>query len=178
MTVAVGPVVIMGVSGSGKTTVGAALAARLDVPFIEGDALHPPANIAKMSQGIALADADRWPWLEAIGGALAAAGGGAVATCSALKRSYRDRLRATAGGGVRFVFLDVSAAELERRMRLRKGHFMPPALFASQLATLEPPAGETGVLVIDGAAPIAESVAAAEAWLRDEDTRSRRGGSA
>lgn len=161
-----GPVIVMGVSGCGKTSVGVALAERLGLPFIEGDRLHPAANIAKMSAGIALQDADRWPWLDVIGGTLAANAYGAVASCSALKRVYRDRLRAAAGRPVAFVFLELSRIELERRMRLRQGHFMPATLLDSQLATLEPPTGEAGVLAVDGAAPLDDIVNAAALWLR------------
>ncbi|UGT65202.1 gluconokinase [Nocardia asteroides] len=125
----------MGVSGSGKTTVGELLAARLGVPFTEGDELHPPANRAKMHAGIALTDADRWPWLDAAGARLAASGG--VLSCSALALCYRDRLRALVAG-VRFAHLDVARPELARRLAARRGHFMPASLLDSQLAALEP----------------------------------------
>jgi len=160
-----GPVIVMGVSGCGKSSIGAALGERLGLPYIEGDRLHPASNIAKMSAGIALDDADRWPWLDEIGHALAAGGGGAVASCSALKRAYRDRLRSAAGRDLRFVFLELTRIELERRMSLRTGHFMPATLLDSQLATLEPPAGEAGVLVLDGAAALDDIVVAAASWL-------------
>jgi gluconokinase len=147
-----GPIIVMGVSGCGKTTIGKALAQKLGVAFIEGDALHSQSNVAKMSAGTPLTDEDRWPWLQEIGAELgdAAKRGGAVATCSSLKKIYRDRLRQFAGSGLRFVFLDCSGAVLEERMRQRKGHFMPPSLLASQLATLEDPKGEAGVIVVDG----------------------------
>lgn len=161
-----GPVIVMGVSGCGKTSVGAALAELLGLPFIEGDKLHPAANIAKMSAGIALGDTDRWPWLDEIGREIVANKNGAIASCSALKCVYRDRLRAAAGRDIRFVFLDLSRGELERRMRLRQGHFMPAALLDSQLATLESPTGEAGVLTVDGAAALDHIVNSAARWLR------------
>lgn len=145
-----GTIIVMGVSGCGKTTVGNALAERLGVPYIEGDALHPAANVTKMSAGTPLNDDDRWPWLEKIGAALKAQPQGAVATCSSLKRAYRDKLREGVGPGLRFVFLDCSRHVLEERMTQRKGHFMPPTLLASQLATLENPSGEAGVAIVNG----------------------------
>jgi gluconokinase len=144
------PVIVMGVSGCGKTTAGEALARHFGVPYIEGDALHPAANVAKMAGGTPLNDVDRWPWLEKIGAALKAHPGGAVATCSSLKRIYRDRLRQASGGGLRFVFLKCSKEVLEKRMQARTGHFMPPSLLASQLATLEDPSGEAGVVTVNG----------------------------
>jgi gluconokinase len=143
-------IIVMGVSGCGKTTIGEALAQRLGVPFVEGDALHPPANVAKMKSGKPLNDDDRWPWLDTIGERLSGAGEGAVASCSALKQVYRDRLRKAVGGSLRFVFLDCSRPELKRRMAARTGHFMPPSLLESQLAALEPPAGEAGVTAVNG----------------------------
>ncbi len=162
----------MGVSGSGKTTVGTAVAAQLGLPFIEGDRLHPATNIEKMSRGIALDDADRWPWLDAVAQALAASAAksnGAIAACSALKRSYRDHLRQGVGSNLRFIFLDVSRDELERRMSLREGHFMPATLLESQLATLERPANEAGTLTVDGGASPEEIVRVAVSWLRERD---------
>lgn len=129
--------VVMGVSGSGKSTVGAALAQRLRVPFADADDFHPQANIDKMSAGIPLDDHDRGPWLDAIGEWLAAHPNGGVMSCSALKRSYRDRLRHHAHG-VEFVHLAGTPEVLARRMAGRPGHFMPPSLLRSQLATLEP----------------------------------------
>ena len=149
------PVVVMGVSGSGKTTVGQALAAALGVPFEDGDALHPAANVAKMAAGIPLDDADRAPWLDAIGAVLAA--GQVVVACSALKRAYRDRLRAAAPS-LELVYLEVDRATLLDRMTHRT-HFMPPSLLDSQLATLEPPTADEHALVVDGAEPPAELIA-------------------
>jgi len=140
-------VVIAGVSGSGKSTVGAALATRLGLEFVDGDDLHPVANVAKMASGRALDDDDRAPWLDAVGARLAE--GGVVIACSALRRRYRDRLRALAPG-IRILLLDVPVDELDRRMRSRPGHFMPPALLASQLAALEPPEPVEPVDRLDG----------------------------
>ncbi|WP_052851424.1 gluconokinase [Streptomyces avicenniae] len=129
----------MGVSGSGKSTVGELLARRLGVPYADADAFHSPANIAKMSAGTPLTDDDRWPWLDAIGAWAAghAGRGGGVVTCSALKRAYRDRLRA-ADPGLFFVHLDGSRELIGSRMAARTGHFMPGALLDSQFAALEP----------------------------------------
>jgi gluconokinase len=130
-------VVVMGVSGSGKSTVGAALAQRLGVPFVDADDLHPEANIAKMSRGEPLDDHDRHPWLETIGHWLAdhAARGGVV-SCSALKRKYRDQLRHHAPH-VEFLHLQGTREVIARRQASRPGHFMPPSLLTSQFATLE-----------------------------------------
>ena len=141
-------VVVMGVAGTGKTTIGPLLAARLGVPYAEGDDFHPPANIAKMTAGTPLTDEDRWPWLDAIGGwAHGRAGLGGVVSSSALKRSYRDRLRAAAPGVV-FVHLTGSRELIEDRMSHRAGHFMPTALLDSQFATLQPlEPDEAGVAV-------------------------------
>lgn len=142
----------MGVSGAGKSTLGALIAERLGVTFRDADDFHPPANIAKMSAGTPLADADRWPWLDAIGAHLAAhRATGCVVTCSALKRAYRDRLRAAAPG-LRFVHLHGEMALVAARQAARRDHFMPPSLVASQFATLEPPAAEPDVITLDVAA--------------------------
>ena len=143
--------VLMGVAGSGKTTLAAILTERLGVPSAEADEFHPPANIAKMSAGTPLDDDDRWPWLESIRDWLTAqtrAGQPSVVTCSALKRAYRDVLR-TAEGRVRFVHLTAAPDLLEQRMAHRAGHFMPTTLLPSQLATLEPlDDDEDGVSVV------------------------------
>ncbi len=141
------PIVVMGVSGSGKSTVGAALAQRLRVPYLDADTLHPPANVAKMAAGQPLGDQDRYPWLERVGEWLAGHSDAGVVSCSALKRKYRDRLRAHCPP-VQFVHLSGSAELIGRRLAARPGHFMPPALLQSQLDTLEPlGAGERGVIV-------------------------------
>jgi gluconokinase len=158
------PVVVMGVSGSGKSTVGAALADALGIPFVDGDALHPAANVAKMAAGIPLDDADRAPWLDAIGALLAR--GPVVVACSALKRAYRDRLRAAAPSLV-LVFLDGSRELLADRMAARPGHFMPPALLDSQLATLERPALDEHALTADVAEPVPGIVASLVASLAE-----------
>ena len=153
--------VVMGVSGSGKSTVGRAVADALDASFVDGDDLHPAVNVAKMTAGIPLTDADREPWLRAVGRTLADGsgdGGGMVVACSALKRSYRDLIRSEAPGTV-FAELDGTRELLQERM-IRPGHFMPASLLDSQLATLEPlQPGEAG-LRLDIAAPPAELVAA------------------
>lgn len=137
----------MGVSGVGKTTVGRELAQRRAVPFIDADDLHGPANVAKMRSGTPLDDADRWPWLDRVGDHLAAAGEVVVA-CSALRRAYRDRLRARAPG-TRFVSLVGSPARIAAQIDGRTGHYMPPDLLRSQLDTLEPlGADEAGVVIV------------------------------
>jgi gluconokinase len=137
----------MGVSGSGKSTVGSALAQRLRVPFLDADTLHPPANIAKMTAGEPLNDDDRYPWLEKVGEWLAGHRTGGVVSCSALKRKYRDQLRAHCPR-VEFLHLSGSTELINRRMSTRTGHFMPAALLRSQFDTLEPlGADERGVTV-------------------------------
>jgi gluconokinase len=159
-------IVIMGVAGSGKTSVGEAMGHRLGVSFRDADEFHPPANIAKMSAGIPLDDDDRWPWLDAIGAAIReAAPAGIVVACSALKRVYRDRIAAAAGRPVRFVFLDGPVATLRRRIGGRRGHFMPASLLDSQLATLERPAGDEQAVTVSIEAPIDQVVTQALAQL-------------
>jgi carbohydrate kinase (thermoresistant glucokinase family) len=164
--------VVMGVSGCGKTSVGRALAQALGHGFIEGDELHPPANVAKMAAGTPLTDADRAGWLAEIGrrlGQAHAAGTGLVVSCSALKRSYRDGLRA-ACPGLLFLHLHGSADLLRRRLQARTGHYMPPSLLDSQLATLEPPAADEAALSLDISPPTAQVVAAALAQWRVSTT--------
>lgn len=148
MSVLASPVaVVMGVSGSGKTTVGRLLASRLGVPYAEADDFHPPTNVDKMSAGIALSDDDRWPWLRSIAGWIREHAEGGVISCSALKHAYRDLLR-SAGGRVWFLHLDGSRTLIAARLAERKGHFMPPALLDSQFADLEPlTPGEPGLRV-------------------------------
>lgn len=156
-------VVVMGVSGSGKTTVGTALAERLGVPYAEADDFHPPENVAKMASGVPLDDEDRRPWLDAIAAWLAERGErGGVVTCSALRRRYRDRLR-RAAPEVFFLHLDGSPELIAERLAARRGHFMPPELLRSQFETLEPlEPGEKGAAVaIDG--PVEEVVERARA---------------
>jgi gluconokinase len=142
------PLVVMGVSGSGKSTVGAALAQRLRVPFADADDLHPPANIAKMSAGHALDDHDRYPWLEAVGEWLAAHPDGGVMSCSALKRKYRDQLRHHVPH-LRFLLLEGSMEVIARRQASRPGHFMPASLLRSQFATLEQLQPDEDGVVVD-----------------------------
>jgi gluconokinase len=137
-------IVVMGVASSGKTTVAEALARKLDWPFRDADSFHPPANVAKMSAGTPLGDEDRWPWLEAIVAwmdARHAAGENGIVTCSALKRSYRDKLRTTKAA-MQLVHLHGSRDVLAARIAARKAHFMPASLLDSQLATLEMPGAD------------------------------------
>lgn len=138
----------MGVSGSGKSTVGAALAQRLRVPFADADDFHPPANIEKMSAGHALDDDDRYPWLEAIGKWLAEHPAGGVMSCSALKRTYRDQLRQHCPD-IEFLHLEGSMETIGRRQASRPGHFMPASLLESQFKTLEPLAPDECGVAID-----------------------------
>jgi gluconokinase len=157
-------IVVMGVSGSGKTTVGQLVATRLGDVFVDADQLHTPANVAKMQQGIPLDDADREPWLEAIEATIQrhrGAGHGLVVACSALKASYRDRL---GGGDVAFPFLSGDHDLLRERLAARKGHFFDPHLLDSQLATLEEPAG-ADTYRADIRQPPAHIVDAFLAWL-------------
>ncbi len=151
----------MGVSGCGKSTLAAALTAGTGARLIEGDAHHPPANIAKMTAGIPLDDADRWPWLDEIGRHMRGQvdrGRPVVAACSALKKAYRDRLRQAVGPSLAFVFLRVGEGDLHRRMTTRGGHFMPANLLASQLRTLQAPSGEPDAIEIDGCLPTEEQI--------------------
>ncbi|MGY0487542.1 gluconokinase [Streptomyces sp. WG-D5] len=142
-------VVVMGVAGTGKTTIGPLLAERLGVPYAEGDDFHPEANIEKMTAGTPLTDEDRWPWLDAIGRwAHGRAGLGGVVSSSALKRSYRDRLRAEAPDAV-FVHLTGSRELIADRMGHREGHFMPTSLLDSQFATLQPLAADEAGVAVD-----------------------------
>ena len=164
-------VVAMGVSGSGKSTVGAALAQRLRVPFADADDFHPPANIAKMTAGEALDDDDRHPWLEAIGTWLADrdAEGGVIA-CSALKRRYRDQLRHHCPS-VEFLHLDGGRDLIERRQASRPGHFMPSSLLTSQFETLEPLAPDERGVVVSVAGSVDEIVEGYLAESRLEEDR-------
>jgi gluconokinase len=148
-------VLLAGVSGSGKSTVGQLLASRLDWPFIDGDSLHPAANIAKMRAGVPLTDEDRWPWLEAVAAVMddhIAAGRPAVIACSALKRSYQDLLLA-GRPPARLVFLDAGRDLLAARLAARHGHFFRADLLDSQLATLESPQPGERVLTVPAVGP-------------------------
>lgn len=162
-------VVVMGVSGCGKSAVADGVARRLGLRAVDGDALHAAEAVAKMRSGVALTDADRWPWLERVGATLADAvfsPEGIAVACSALRRAYRERLRA-ACPGLRFVFLDGEPALIGARMSARPGHYMPPSLLASQLQALERPgASEPDVLHLDIAEPLAVVVDRACAALR------------
>lgn len=157
----------MGVSGCGKSSVGEACAAALGWTLHEGDAYHAAESITKMRAGIPLTDADRAGWLDRLADLIAAPAGGSgvVLTCSALRRKYRDRLRA-ADAQLGFVFLELGYEDALARVSTRPGHFFSPALVADQFATLESPTGEPGVLTLDATRPIAELVAATTAWVR------------
>jgi gluconokinase len=157
-------IVVMGVAGSGKTTIAAGLAERLHVPFVEGDSLHPIANVRKMASGVALTDDDRWPWLKAIGERMEEerlTGHGVVVSCSALKHAYRDCLRRHVHGKVHFILLDGSRELITDRMKQRKGHFMPAALLDSQFATLEKPTADEHAVILDISHPVPALLAAA-----------------
>ena len=158
--------VVMGVSGCGKSSVGRALSVKAGLTYIDGDDLHPPANIRKMSAGIPLDDTDRAPWLVAVGQALAEQDGPAAMGCSALKRSYRDIIRAEAGR-VHFLHLSAPKAVLAERVAARKDHFMPPALLDSQYAALEPLEPDETGLVLDIAQPLERVVQDALAYVLD-----------
>ena len=164
------PVVVMGVSGSGKSTVGAALAQRLRVPFADGDDLHPPANIAKMTAGQPLDDDDRYPWLEAIGQWLADHHDGGVMSCSALKRKYRDQMRRHCPD-VEFLHLSGTPEVIGKRQASRPGHFMPASLLQSQFATLEPLDADEHGIVID----VDQNIdAIVESYTASKDVRATR----
>lgn len=161
--------VVMGVAGCGKSVIGSQLAARLGWRFIEGDRLHPPDNIARMSDGLPLNDEMRRGWLDRIGEEIAAcvAGGeGAVAACSALKRVYRDRLRSRAPGIV-CIHPEIDAETARRRVALRSGHFMPASLVDSQFADLQPPEADEAAIRLDGSKPVEELVEEAMAAMRE-----------
>ena len=141
-------VVVMGVASCGKTTIGEALAEKLNAPFIEGDRLHGEANVAKMAGGTPLTDDNRWPWLARVGEALQGPSG-KIASCSALKKSYRKAIEAAAKRPVFFIHLHGSRDVLAERISKRKGHFMPATLLDSQLATLEMPSADESAVTID-----------------------------
>jgi carbohydrate kinase (thermoresistant glucokinase family) len=156
-------IIVMGVSGSGKSTIGALLAEALGWPFADADGFHPAANVAKMAAGQPLTDADRWPWLDAIAahiGASRTAEQPVVVACSALRRVYRDRLRA-GHKDVIFLHLAGDAGLIGERQAARQGHFMPPSLMASQFATLEEPDAEADAVIVSVSASPHEVVATA-----------------
>ena len=160
-------VVVMGVAGCGKSAVGQRIALATGLPLVEGDEFHPPANIEKMRRGIALQDEDRAGWLDRLGQELQRRPDGAVLTCSALKRSYRDRLRRFVPG-LRFVHLALTQEQALGRVAARARPIYPPSLVASQFEALEPPAGEVGVLSVDASQPLDEVAARAVAWLSQQ----------
>ena len=159
-------VVLMGVCGCGKTTVGRPLAQELGWTFVDADDLHPRANVEKMASGVPLTDEDRWPWYERIVAELrrlTRSGKHVVLACSALKQAYRERL--ARAGDLRIVYMKGDAATIEPRIASRSGHFMPASLLASQFAALEEP---SDAIVVDVAQPIAAQVAAIARALREE----------
>ena len=168
-------IVVMGVTGCGKTSVAKAVGDRVDAVMIEGDAFHPERNISKKRAGIPLDDADRQGWLEQLGRELArtlAGGHLAVLTCSALKRRYRDVLR-SAVPHLGFVFLELSPAAATERVGKRAGHFMPASLVESQFRDLESPTGEPRVLTVDGTDPLPAIVDQVETWWQGPRQRTR-----
>ena len=176
-------IIVMGVSGSGKSTIGAALAARLKCSFLEGDAFHSESNVEKMRSGHPLDDQDRWPWLDRVADGLREAAeteGVAVAACSALKRSYRERLSRTADIPLLFVFLDTTdQGELSRRLAHRSGHYMPTSLLTSQIETLERPGPDERAITLpaglspDRACDLALDWILRERPVHDEDRLGR-----
>lgn len=159
-----GACVVMGVASCGKTSVAELLAEKLSAHFVEGDRLHPAKNVAKMSAGNPLTDEDRWPWLAAVGASLAGREG-AVGSCSALKRIYREAIAKAAHRKVYFIFLSGPRELLQERISARQGHFMPPSLLDSQLRTLEEPAADELALKLDFAEPVEVLAEKAKAWL-------------
>ena len=159
-----GACVVMGVASCGKTSVAELLAEKLSAHFVEGDRLHPAKNVAKMSAGNPLTDEDRWPWLAAVGASLAGREG-AVGSCSALKRIYREAIAKAAHRKVYFIFLSGPRELLQERISARQGHFMPPSLLDSQLRTLEEPTADELALKLDIAEPVEVLAEKAKAWL-------------
>lgn len=155
--------VVMGVAGCGKSSLGQRCAGQLGLPLLEGDDFHSAGNVAKMRSGIALSDDDRAAWLDALAAQLQAHADGVVLTCSALKRRYRDRLRA-ARPGLRFVFLQLTPAQARERVAARPAHLFPVSLVASQFDALEPPLGEDGVLALDATRPLDELADTVARW--------------
>lgn len=165
-------VVVMGVSGSGKSTIGRLLAQGLGCRFIEGDELHAPSSIEKMRSGQPLEDADRWPWIDRLGAALHDAvvqDKVVVGACSALKYRYRERLEAAAGSPICFIMLETDREELSRRLNNREGHYMPSSLLASQLAALERPHEAERALILDAGQSPEEICRACLEWLESPD---------
>ena len=162
-------VVIMGVAGCGKSSLGRAVAETMQLPLVEGDDFHSPESRQKMSQGVALTDDDRAGWLDRLSDQLRQHAGGMVLTCSALKKVYRDRLR-QAAPGLRFAFLQISPADAQARVGARgEAHFFSTKLVDSQFATLQVPTGEPGVLTLDATAPLQQLQAEVTAWLTNKE---------
>jgi gluconokinase len=157
--------VLMGVAGCGKSSVGAALSAQMKIPYVDGDDLHPAANVEKMRAGTPLTDADRWPWLDRVAGVLKD-DAPVIVGCSALRRRYRDRLRDMSGDAVMFVHLVGSRELIANRMAARTGHYMPLALLDSQFATLEPPGPDEWAVAIGIDAPVDAIVGDVLGWVR------------
>ena len=165
----------MGVAGCGKSTLATRLAQALACPVIEGDDFHLPQSQEKMRDGIALEDADREPWLDRLGQLMAWRSGDVVVTCSALKRAYRDRLRAGVPG-LRFVFVDIDVATAAARVGSRSGHLFPQSLVTSQFSALERPQGEPGVTTVTAHDTVEQQVDAVVAWLAETSHTLRPGG--
>lgn len=161
-------IVIMGVAGCGKSSLGSELAQVLHLPLVEGDDFHSPESRQKMSQGVALTDDDRAGWLDQLGEQLRQHPGGIVLTCSALKKAYRDRLR-RASPGLRFAFLHISREEALARVGSRDAHFFSTTLVDSQFATLETPTGEPGVLTLDATEPLQQLQAQVATWMTHKE---------
>jgi gluconokinase len=161
--------VVMGVAGSGKSSLAQGLAAALGATALEGDDYHLPASIEKMRAGIPLEDADREPWLDLLGAQLAGRPGDVVLSCSALKRRYRERLRA-AVPGLRFAYIEIDLQTAAHRVEARSGHLFPRSLVTSQFAALESPVGEAGVLAVSALLAPAQQVAQVLAWLAGTDS--------
>jgi len=161
-------IVIMGVAGCGKSSLGAAVAAAEGLPLIEGDHFHSQASRDKMAEGTPLTDADRAQWLVTLGRQLTAHADGVVLTCSALKRTYRDQLR-QAAPGLRFVYLEIGREAAQQRVTTRSSHFFSASLVDSQFATLESPVGEEGVLKVDAVLPLESLQRQVTGWLHDEE---------
>lgn len=157
--------VVMGVAGCGKSSLGQVCAAHLGLPLLEGDDFHSSSNVNKMRSGVPLSDDDRQTWLDTLAAQLQAHPAGVVLTCSALRQRYRDRLRA-AVPGLRFVFLSLTQDQARERVAARPGHLFPVSLVASQFETLEDPSSEVGVLRVDATRPLAELGAQVEQWLQ------------
>lgn len=166
-------VVVMGVAGCGKSSLGQVVASALGLPLLEGDDYHSAANVAKMRSGTPLSDADRGAWLDALAGQLQAHPAGVVLTCSALRQRYRNRLRA-AVPGLRFVFLDLTLEQARERVAGRPDHLFPVSLVASQFDTLEDPREEAGVLRLDATRPLADLGAQVRQWLATQPAPQRQ----